>query len=68
MLTLDELFKKTTSKPCIYWLPLTGAGRRPDVSLNISARAQEAAAQGAQLGAQLRQALPITAYPACCCR
>ncbi|EFN59666.1 hypothetical protein CHLNCDRAFT_56500 [Chlorella variabilis] len=23
VLTLDELFKKTTSKPCIYWLPLT---------------------------------------------
>lgn len=25
MLTLDELFKKTAAKPCIYWLPLTGA-------------------------------------------
>lgn len=24
VLTLDELFKKTTCKPCIYWLPLTG--------------------------------------------
>ncbi|KAL4427699.1 hypothetical protein ABPG75_001788 [Micractinium tetrahymenae] len=23
VLTLDELFKKTASKPCIYWLPLT---------------------------------------------
>ncbi|KAL4444627.1 hypothetical protein ABPG77_002444 [Micractinium sp. CCAP 211/92] len=23
VLTLDELFKKTTCKPCIYWLPLT---------------------------------------------
>lgn len=23
VLTLDELFKKTTNKPCIYWLPLT---------------------------------------------
>lgn len=22
--TLDELFRKTTAKPCIYWLPLTG--------------------------------------------
>jgi apoptotic chromatin condensation inducer in the nucleus len=21
--TLDELFRKTTAKPCIYWLPLT---------------------------------------------
>ena len=25
MLTLDDLFKKSASKPCIYWLPLTGA-------------------------------------------
>lgn len=25
VLTLDELFKKTACKPCIYWLPLTGA-------------------------------------------
>ena len=24
VLTLDELFKKTAAKPCIYWLPLTG--------------------------------------------
>lgn len=24
VLTLDELFKKTNCKPCIYWLPLTG--------------------------------------------
>lgn len=24
--TLDELFKKTAAKPCIYWLPLSGAG------------------------------------------
>ena len=24
VLTLDDLFKKTASKPCIYWLPLTG--------------------------------------------
>lgn len=21
--TLDELFRKTTTKPCLYWLPLT---------------------------------------------
>lgn len=27
MLTLDDLFKKTTNKPWIYWLPLTGEGR-----------------------------------------
>lgn len=27
MLTLDELFKKTAAKPCIYWLPLTGRGQ-----------------------------------------
>ena len=25
--TLDELFRKTAAKPCIYWLPLTGARR-----------------------------------------
>lgn len=23
--TLDELFRKTTTKPCLYWLPLTDA-------------------------------------------
>ena len=23
MRTLDELFRKTAAKPCIYWLPLT---------------------------------------------
>jgi hypothetical protein len=29
VLTLDELFKKTVGKPCIYWLPLTGARLGP---------------------------------------
>lgn len=33
--TLDELFRKTTAKPCIYWLPLTGARGLPRCRLEV---------------------------------
>lgn len=42
--TLDELFRKTTTKPCLYWLPLTDAQAAARKSELDAAAAKKAAA------------------------
>ena len=45
--TLDELFQKTTTKPCLYWLPLTEVQAAERKAKLEAAAAQKAEASDA---------------------
>ena len=54
--SLEQLFRKTTTKPCLYWLPLTEAQ-----AADRKAKAEVAAAEKAAAEAGAEAAVPMVA-------
>ena len=52
--TLDELFRKTTTKPCLYWLPMT-----EDQAAERKSKLEAAAAQKVAAGEAPDAAVPV---------